>query len=642
MYKINTYNFLKQSTELGEDKLAADYASQKRCRRTKTTLGYPVHNPAFNIRKRVLANYRVRTCERSLSSYLNSLKIVKGINSMAQNRAGHYRDLKNTAELHVLNPTLSTKSSPTRERPKPSTHLHPSTTNTKSNAELHEAESSSFADASVNGRRIGGKQEAALSVTAETKRQIIQTMLKQGRIPLDMIPCYKDIVNSACTEKEKLVRMADSILESYDMMVQTVSKPHKSKTAAQIPAEAPVKPAKSPSLSLAPPKKPLQTDKLISSLAKLPPGMRKCSINETITLINKYCALAFKSAKQYGELKAINVLHRRLGLGKLIQSEEELRSRDRVSQLKESLLRVLYARVNRENAHAAEYSGAPRFCVEKGNNSALVKSLLRDRYWWVSSEVSQKAANFLWSPWKKSAFISALGTAEKPLSDLVTRISNHFEGNYYLGYKKNMYKCLLLYYSLIGKDISKVIPLTFHIKKGKADAEYAKFLAAYNDCKDSAESAANIWIIKPGENTNRGNGIVIASTLAEISSSVSDSLHTYIIQKYIERPLLFDSRKFDIRCFALLTSVNGYIKGYYYQEGYLRTSSKDYSVADFSSSVHLTNEAVQMRCEDFGKRESGNKVSYAEFHKHVANASKGTVDFSKHILPKIKVISIST
>jgi hypothetical protein len=32
-----------------------------------------------------------------------------------------------------------------------------------------------------------------------------------------------------------------------------------------------------------------------------------------------------------------------------------------------------------------------------------------------------------------------------------------------------------------------------------------------------------VWIVKPGENTNRGNGINVASSIAEIKSLVSSS-----------------------------------------------------------------------------------------------------------------------
>jgi len=597
-YKTITHDFPKHTDN---NILPNNCSSKKYCRRTKTTLGNVIRNRPFNIRKRVLVNYKVRASERFLSACINSLEVNK----------------KSVVSRDLMSELLS-----------------------KERANSTKPKAIPSIEASVNGKRIGEEQEEVLEVTMETKKQIIQAMLKQGRIPLSMIPNHKSIINSTKTEKEKLIKMADSILETYDMMIQTTSKEIKSNLpvvdseVVKEKNEEVINP-KSLSVSIAKPRKVIKSN--INLLIELPEGVKRCPINEIITLINKYCSLAFKSANRYNNLKAINVLHRKLGLGKSILSEDELKIRERVCQLKEGLLRVLYSRLNKENGYMLENTGAPRFYIEKGNNSALVRTLMRERHWWIPSDLSHKTPNLLWTPWKKTSFISALGTADKPLQENVTRISNHFEGNYYLGYKKNMYKCLLLYYSLISRDISKTIPLTFHIKKGETDEEYAKFLKAYNEYKES-QDMKNIWIIKPGENTNRGNGIKIASTLTEVSNNIKDTLHTYIIQKYIEKPLLFNNRKFDIRCFALLTSVNGWIKGYYYQDGYLRTSSKDYSTEDFSSLVHLTNEAVQIQYEDFGKRESGNKVSYTEFHKYIHNTSNGSISFYKDILPKIKVI----
>jgi tubulin monoglycylase TTLL3/8 len=39
-------------------------------------------------------------------------------------------------------------------------------------------------------------------------------------------------------------------------------------------------------------------------------------------------------------------------------------------------------------------------------------------------------------------------------------------------------------------------------------------------------------------------------------------------------PFLYQKRKFDIRCYILITSVNGIQKGYWYQDGYIRTACK--------------------------------------------------------------------
>jgi hypothetical protein len=107
----------------------------------------------------------------------------------------------------------------------------------------------------------------------------------------------------------------------------------------------------------------------------------------------------------------------------------------------------------------------------------------------------------------------------------------------------------------------------------------------------------NIWIIKPGENTNRGVGIQVAQKFDEIKDIIQDSTtgnrRTCIVQKYIHNPLLINRRKFDIRTFVLMTSMNGNTKLYIYEEGYLRTSCREYSIHNLSNRlVHLTNDAV--------------------------------------------------
>ena len=75
--------------------------------------------------------------------------------------------------------------------------------------------------------------------------------------------------------------------------------------------------------------------------------------------------------------------------------------------------------------------------------------------------------------------------------------------------------------------------------------------------------------------------------------------------------MLINNRKFDIRVYGMLTSINGNMKGYFYEDGYIRTSCKEFNLDNLSNRfIHLTNDAVQKKSDDYGKFENGNKMSY--------------------------------
>ena len=66
----------------------------------------------------------------------------------------------------------------------------------------------------------------------------------------------------------------------------------------------------------------------------------------------------------------------------------------------------------------------------------------------------------------------------------------------------------------------------------------------------------------------------------------------FVIQKYIERPLLINNRKFDIRIWVLL---NHNLAFFMFKEGYMRTSSEVFTtdpVQLLNPFVHLTNNAI--------------------------------------------------
>ena len=95
-------------------------------------------------------------------------------------------------------------------------------------------------------------------------------------------------------------------------------------------------------------------------------------------------------------------------------------------------------------------------------------------------------------------------------------------------------------------------------------------------------------------------------------------------------------RKFDIRIFGLAQIIDGvHFRGYFYKEGYVRTSSYAYNHSDLKDrDVHLTNDAIQGRAEDYGKFEQGNKISFKDFGQYLMNYKN--VDFDKVIVPKMR------
>ncbi|XP_061402061.1 tubulin glycylase 3B [Musca vetustissima] len=105
----------------------------------------------------------------------------------------------------------------------------------------------------------------------------------------------------------------------------------------------------------------------------------------------------------------------------------------------------------------------------------------------------------------------------------------------------------------------------------------------------------NLWILKPGYQS-RGLGIVLRNNLDDILRWAASHLNRrYIVQKYIEQPLLIYNTKFDIRQYMLIFIRESRVQIWLYRDCYLRFSSQEYSIDDLRESVHLTNNSVQKK-----------------------------------------------
>ncbi len=177
--------------------------------------------------------------------------------------------------------------------------------------------------------------------------------------------------------------------------------------------------------------------------------------------------------------------------------------------------------------------------------------------------------------YSKRAVLLVNKNAVKVESSDNLRVHNHFNANYFIGNKKAMFYSMRKYYELLGMNVFDYLPLTFHISKGVDDVEYQKFLKYYTQYQEASKTdkkaVKNIWIVKPGEFTNRGTGITVCSSLDDIKlrlrgreKNLNGKLRTFIVQKYLERPLLYQKRKFDIRHYMMISCINGTFKGYWY------------------------------------------------------------------------------
>lgn len=274
-----------------------------------------------------------------------------------------------------------------------------------------------------------------------------------------------------------------------------------------------------------------------------------------------------------------------------------------------------------------------KFLIFRGNNSELVKEMMNKREQWVEGYQSiTSTVNFIWHP------LSTGIKFDRLKSFLPIQIVNHFEFHTELTNKANLYRNLLKYCKKSGLSINSLVPSTY-IFETKLQV-YKKNVENFKKIF-SEKSGKNIWIMKPS-NFNRGKGIEVFNSLDkfdELSQDYEEKCN-FIVQKYIDEPLLFNSRKFDIRIWVLITHESCV---YVYLQGYIRTSSEPYSLSESEINnkfIHLTNNAVQKEGNLYGKYELGNQISFQDFVKYLKINEK-SANFSEILQEIYKIIEIS-
>ncbi|KAG3119297.1 hypothetical protein PI124_g2848 [Phytophthora idaei] len=159
--------------------------------------------------------------------------------------------------------------------------------------------------------------------------------------------------------------------------------------------------------------------------------------------------------------------------------------------------------------------------------------------------------------------------------------------------------------------LSKALPRTIVVDTWEAyDESMAQFGIPFRQRLDSClwevrqtlENENKTWIMKPSA-TNKGAEVNVIKDFKKLRSIVNEwtDIREWVVQEYIQRPLLLRGRKFHIRVYVL--AVGG-LKVYVYQHCLVLCALEQYREADTDNNYsHITNTFQQQSHPDFVESE---------------------------------------
>lgn len=221
----------------------------------------------------------------------------------------------------------------------------------------------------------------------------------------------------------------------------------------------------------------------------------------------------------------------------------------------------------------------------------IISVVARQMGWRCSRE--QDASNVLWTD-------SIMGVDTCRVMRRFQKI-NHFPGMHEICRKdllaRNMNRMLKLY----PKEY-QIFPKTWHLPADYGDA--VKFARQHRN---------RTYILKPDQGA-QGRGISLTKSLKDVSPT-----EHIICQLYVNRPLLIDGFKFDLRVYALITCIDP-LRVYVYNEGLARFATSPYHEPKGHNTtnmyMHLTNYSVNKHSRTYSKDdELGSKRKFSTLNR---------------------------
>mmetsp|Transcript_3138 Transcript_3138/g.4696 ORF Transcript_3138/g.4696 Transcript_3138/m.4696 type:complete len:590 (-) Transcript_3138:19-1788(-) len=230
------------------------------------------------------------------------------------------------------------------------------------------------------------------------------------------------------------------------------------------------------------------------------------------------------------------------------------------------------------------------------SNRKDISSIVRDcALKWVAGRKDVKNLSFLQfnersRSMEGGGFWNVLWTWGRPNIDFSMLLAwqrvNHFPGSMHLTRKDLMKRHIDWLSSACGGEFKlsnpfrSMLPETYILPEQRREC-----VRAMDACR-----SGTLWIVKPTR-LSRGRGIY----LIDSSLKVPSSKENFVISRYIEKPLLLDGYKFDLRMYVLATSFQP-LEAFVYQRGFARLASVKYSTGSIDNPfVHLTNSSIQKK-----------------------------------------------
>lgn len=185
---------------------------------------------------------------------------------------------------------------------------------------------------------------------------------------------------------------------------------------------------------------------------------------------------------------------------------------------------------------------------------------------------------------------------------------NHFPSSSELTRKDRLWSNFHEMSKAFGSDTFDFVPRTYVLPK-----ELDDFLSAFE------QQPENLWIVKPHA-SSRGRGIFVLQDLEELPLQ-----EICVVSRYVDRPLLIQGLKFDLRVYVLVTSYEP-LRAYVYREGLTRFASKPFSTKKEhlgDAYRHLTNYSINKSAKNFQENQEirsdnvGHKWSLSALNRHL-------------------------